>query len=359
MRYTFWAVVKDPGGIAGLLPVVWELEHMGQQVLLVANGKATELLCGKGHEYVVAEKAEDLLEKYELPRVLLTSMCSGGGTGRNLVPYLRDKSIIVAFQDIWGGQLLNDWSDPKYRPDFIVTNDEVGKRIVLEHWSDFGSEQVWTTGFPALDAYAGIDVAAVGCRARAALGLDEHTPLVFFAGQGYESAHALGEVACALDGLGLGAYLLPRPHPRTKDNFASEMVPWQQALARFKGQHVVDYFGQCTNLELIAAAAQSGVMVSMYSTMLVEAAALRGNAISVLYPDHGLRDMREYIAALKQFPLVELGCAVVTANRAELGAALKQALQPNLGLRRAQERYIRVDGQNAHRAADQLALLLE
>ncbi len=351
MVLSVWAVVKDPGGVAAVLPIVTALRTKGHAVLLIANGKAVELLSDMQEEHIVARRAVDVISLHKAPHVLLTSMCSEGGVGRDLVPLLRGKTLTVAVQDMWGVRLRGSWADLQYRPDFITTNDEIGKKIIRDTWKDFPSERIVVTGFAALDKYAAVNVAEEGSKARKALGLG-NLPIVLFGGQGLGTSHALGELVTVLNALALktDCYFIPRPHPRTKEDFRAEMELWQQKLAGFRGRLVVDWFSNCSLVQLVAAAAQRGVVVSLYSTILLEAAALRAPAISILYPGHDMLALHKENSAITQFPLVELGCAAWAKDRSSLRDTLEKALYGTLSRREAQEKYIRVDGNNTHRA---------
>lgn len=340
-----WAVCKDPGGMAGVLPVVKKLREMGQEVLFIANGKSAELLQGKA-EFVVYDKIESLLAENPPPKVLITSMCSGGGVGRDLVPLLRGKTKVIALQDFWGARLWTDWADPKFRPDYICVNDVVGKRIVPDAWPDFGDDQIIITGYPAQDVYAGFDLKAASAKARSLLDLPDK-PIILFGGQLKKSGEALAELVTVLNEIGKDVCLIPRGHPRMKDNAPEEMPKWEQALLSFRSGTLIADSSACDPQSLIAA---SDIVVSMYSTMLVEAAVLRKQNISLLYPEVGMQDfLKETGGGMKEFPLIELGCSAKATNRQKLLQYVKQALDSDLGLKPAQEQSFKVDGRNAER----------
>lgn len=354
-RYDICAVVKDPGGTNNLLPTLDELAKGPNppSVLLVANGKAVEQLRGTGRDFITAETVEDVFAQVGLPpRVLLTSMCSGGGVGRDLAARLRGHSTVIAVQDFWGQRLQTDWAAPACRPDRILVNDKVGKRIVLKMWEGYAPEHVDITGFANLDQYASADVNAEAAVALARLGLPQGTRLVLFAGQGIGSAATLAEVAGMLGKMEHDLCLVPRPHPRTKENFASDMVLWQRALAGYHGRVVMDWFDQVTTRQLVAAcAANRGVVISMFSTTLIEAAAMRAPAISVMYPEFGQKLMREEMPGLKSFPLVDAGSVAPANDQSALWKRLWQAVRGDLALEPAQAKQFTLDGKNAERAA--------
>jgi len=91
--------------------------------------------------------------------------------------------------------------------------------------------------------------------------------------------------------------------------------------------------------------------------MLLEAAALRAQAISVLYPEAGVEAMFAE-QGQTQFPLVELGCSALAKDPDSLLSLLSSALTGSLNQLPKQEMNIRVDGQNARRAAGEIMKLL-
>ncbi len=348
-----WAVCKDPGGTAGVLPVVQQLKARGITVQVIANGHASKSLHHGARVDVLSYR--QALDIGPLPRVLITDMSSCGGVGRDLVPHVRGKSTIFALQDFWGGEMTHSWADEAYRPDYLCVNDTCGVDIACAAWPKFERDRVLVTGYPALDKYANIDVDAAHQKVRQALGLVEDLPMVVFMGQGQATAHALGEVTLALGELGQDCYFMPRPHPRTKDDFGQEMAPWQEVLSRYKGRLVVDWFSKCTLAMLVAACAKRrGVVVSMYSTALVEAACVRAQNIAVLYPKHGMRVFEQAVPHLGAALSVALGCAPVAHNADRLKYLLSKALAGKLELEERQSMYFRGDGRNAERVAQEV-----
>lgn len=344
-------VVKDLGGMNNLLLVLDYLSELSESsisVLLIANGKSAEHLATTKRDFIVAENTVSLMQQYAPPKLLVASMCSGGGVGRDLVPLLREQgTVVVALQDFWGARLEKEWRDPKYHPDHIVTNDAVGKAIIQRMWPDFSSDRIAVTGFPNLDRYAKIDTKKESAEVRGMLGLTRNLPIVLFFGQGEGTAHALQELIMVLEDMS-PCYLIPRPHPRAMEK--KEMPLWQKALARFRRGVVVDWFNQCKNERLIAACAQRrGVVVSMFSTTLMEAAAVRAPAISILYPESGMRLMQKEIPGLLQNPVVEGGSAAFAGNRRQLRKSIHDALHKKLDLEKAQREQFPLDGRNAER----------
>lgn len=347
-----WAVCKDPGGTAGVMPVVEVLRSMGLEVLLIANGKSVEMLQKGGETFIAGESAEQIICEYGYPEILITSMCSKGGVGRDLAVILKGKCPVIALQDYWGARLWTDWVGLECRPDLICVNDEVGARIVSDAWHGFSADRIKITGYPALDRFVGYDIAAGAARARKKLNICEQMPVVFFGGQTRRTGDVLTEVINALNELGKPTYLVPRRHPRMADNAPEQIVIWESALNYFNRGIVIADSSPCDIQELIAVA---DVIVSAFSTVLVEASVLRKPNISVLYPDAGMAEfVHETGGGMKESPIVSLGCSAKAENKNDLQSLLEASFAGDLRERqiRAQERCFRLDGKNAHKVAE-------
>lgn len=360
MSKRVWAVVKDPGGTNGVLPVVSVLREHGVQVNLIAHGKAPELpqVRALGTYLVVGPDPQEVLATLPLPDAHITSMCSEGGVGRDLIPLLRERGApTVAAQDFWGGALVQLFRDPQYWPDYICANDELGADIVCRAWPGFTRERIWVTGFPAMDKYAQVDAATVRSRVRDQLGVQEGLPLVLFAGQLEGTSQLLAQVVSALNAIAdtIGVAFAPRQHPRLRNNAPDEIEPWNKALASFAGAQLLADTSACPTPDMVAAA---DVAVSSFSTVLVEAACLRKPVIAINDPVEMARLRESVGGVMDEFPLVELGCARKVTSPQELREALHTALTSGLGLRGAQERHFTLDGKNAERAADRVLALL-
>ncbi len=351
-------VCKDPGGLNGILPVLAELRRRGRVPTLVVNGAATELLAGK-ENFIAAESAQDLIAARGFPRVLVTSMCSNGGVGRDLIPLVRGRTRTVALQDFWGSRIA-EWNDERYRPEYIYVNDQIGKKILVRAWPDLAAgtanDRIRITGYPSLDKYAAYDADAAAYAARTMLGLTAGQPIVLYGGQVKRSGSVLAELVDVLNELRCDAHLVPRAHPRMHRDAPEEIPLWNAALERFTSGTVVADSSACDLQSLIAAAT---VVVAMFSTILVEAAVLRKQNISVLYPEVGMAQFKEETRGIMdEFPLVELGCSAKASSRGELARLLADALRGALDRTDAQRRAFVLDGNNAARAADHISSLL-
>lgn len=359
MQKRIWVAAKDRGGLNGVLPVYRLLLQRGYGVQLFAEGDAAAALTGMHENFVLAPNAEAALQPGDRPDLLLTSMDHGDHLGRNLIPLLRGTgTVTVALQDYWGGEIVTGWADLKYRPDFICVNDAFGAALVRRAWPDFDPLRTKITGFPALDKYAGVrqNLATVNAEVRANLGISESDKVVLYAGQWWHSGRMLQEVVRALNAIPQPICLIARQHPGMLRNAPDQLPLWEQALASLKTGRVVstESFQQITPLIVVA-----NVVCGMYTTVLQEACCLWKPNISILYPDGGLIDFRRETGGLMNYPpIVELSCSVRVERFSQLQVGLSDALNGWMDLSAAQARFFPADGENAEKAADFLASVL-
>ncbi|MBI2577876.1 MAG: hypothetical protein HYV77_03490 [Candidatus Wildermuthbacteria bacterium] len=356
-------VCKDPGGMAGIVPVAEQLRRRrGDDVALIANGRAVGLLQEQGQkpgvDFLAPASAQEVLTVFSRPSLLVTSMCNDGGIGRNLVPLCRELCCpSVALCDTWSsGTLWGEWADLQYRPDWMLGNDPLNRALVRKAWPDFPENQFVTTGFPAFDRFVGIDRKAIEAKVRDRFGIPADQPIIVHAGELDMSAHALGVVVEALNRITPRACLITRMHPRMSQA-PGELQPWQAALERYGGRVIADSSALFTTLEVTATAT---VVTSMSSTVLAEAGLLRKPNVSVFTPPVQEAYL-EWSHGLTQEPLtVTLGCTARANSAGELTHLIEEAFSGALGarLRPFQEQHLRADGRNAERAADFLESLL-
>lgn len=343
-----WAVVKDPGGLRAVMPVVNWLRKQGHSVLVITNGKAKEMLA-QGNDCVAVDKVDEV-ENYPLPKVMLTSMCSAGGVGRDLVPLLRGKKIpTVAIQDYWGARLYTDWPNLEHRPDHICVNDELGTQMVLQAWPEFDSARIQELGFAAFDHYAEYDQPAARKRAAQKLCLERNTaPVILYGGQLEKTGQTLAELVYTLEVLGNEVVLIARPHPRMRENAPDEAVTWNNAISQLDCGRVITDSSSCDPDEVVSV---SDLVVTMFSTMLVDAAYLRKPSIAMLYPESGQEAYRISSGGnLSEPPPVVLGCSKKATCRQELFELLGTFTSfGGLGIEHRQSEVFRSDGKSAER----------
>lgn len=372
---TIVVVAKDPGGSKNVVPIYKELKNMGHNAHLFTNGWASKGLENQGLEFTPVESTQEVLAKFPNPRMLVTSMCSDGGVGRDLVPLLWGRCPVVASQDYWGARLMTEWSKLKYRPDFINVNDQLGSEVVMRAWPRFAKDHIFQAGYPMFDFYADI-TRADEKRARdeigEKLGIDSGAAIVFFpCGVLNGASEFLTEVLAAVRMVRSQTIkLIPRVHPRLHLNAPAEFEPWNRQLAQFEedlpGVLVCDESVIRGDMKKLLLA--SDVVISDFSTTLLEAglvgARLTGKAnVSACYtPTVASCFYDELGQLMSEPPFVTLGCSVKAENQGGLSEALIRLLDCDQklmdGLRANQKKHLKTDGLNSQRAAKLISSLL-
>lgn len=343
-------VCRDVGGANALLPVADLLNKKNQiRWLVQEDGRGKDVLKNLGRDFEIysfsGQASKDNIA------AVVSSMCSKAG--QDLARHFKGFCPIIAIQDQWTAGLNDIWTDPCCRPDYILVNDRLDRNFVLKTWPGYGENRVVITGYPALDKYVNLDINGIKTSVKKRLSLIENKPIVLFAGQWWQTGHAITELIKALNDLRLDIYLIARPHPAMKDNTPEELPLWNDALANFKSGTLVD----SSSVGISDVIAVSDLVLSMYSTTLNEAAILRLPNIAILYPGYGLKVYQD-VSKLYEYPMVSLGCTAKAQNREELKRLVRTALTGDLGLRSAQEETFHLDGKNALRAAEFILSLL-
>jgi hypothetical protein len=372
------AVVRDNGGTNNLMPAIMELKRRGHQVRIGANGAAAEFIPARGIEFTPLTTAEETLEKFSAPDLLITSMCSGGGVGRDLVPLLRNICPTVAVQDYWGAYLITDWVDPQYRPDRIIVNDQLGADIVKKAWPEFELNRVCQTGFPMFDKYSDItpdDESNASNEIRTKLNTvtGSGSIIIFFPCGTWNGAsellcEVLKAVATCTAKTSCRLYLIPRAHPALKEHAPHEFEPWNNAIAKFNREYpgIVVTNQTVVRGDLKKLLLASDIVISDWSTTLLEAglvgAKLNGKVnISAIYSPTLVKEFRKSAGTLMtEPPYVTLGCTAKAYNQTGLVNLILFALAGHLTARltMAQKKYLVADGKNGSRAADLVESLL-
>ncbi|MDP3696591.1 MAG: CDP-glycerol glycerophosphotransferase family protein [Candidatus Taylorbacteria bacterium] len=312
-----------------------------------AGGRGADILKKYGFEVELADSIEGLTATIDSDVVAVFSThCSV--LGRDVVNYLKNTRPTFVLQDAWGG-MQYIWSHDMVKPRFVFVNDQIDANTVSALWPDFLRSSIIISGYPALDSYFNFDVTGKRAKVFEKLGLNEDKPVILLAGQWWHSGELAAETVAVLNELGQDVYFIPRVHPAMKDNTPEELPVWNQALADFRSGTLLADTSSYNIQEVLAAAS---IVVSMYSTTLMEAAVLRKQNISVLYPNTSMASYHKVTNSKQLPPLVQLRCSSLATNREELKYLIKMSLSGNLGLEATQKICFKVDGQNAKRVAD-------
>ncbi len=358
VRRPVLCVCKDPGGTNGLVPVYKKLVEMGIDAVLIANGKAVELLSNSPDKlnFRTFGSAEDVLKEFPCPNSLVTSMCSdnGGNLGKELVAKLKKICPTIGLNDYWGASL--NWPEEN-RPDYIVVNDKIGAECVCRAWNikvNTVTLRIRKFGYPALDEFANFDKAKLRQEAAKELGIDEHEKVVLFVGGGTHTGNVLKATVRAL-----GMYyhltdslvtLIPREHPRMRTNYIDEFPVWDEALKDYCGGRIINGDG-VAKISINKLLARADLVISDFSTVLITASVLGVPNITYFDKDIEAYFKKSTSGAMEVPPVVSLGCSVMAINYEELWRLVVANFQVGLKLEEHQRRAFVVDGKNAERVA--------
>ena len=351
---------KDTGDMKNIWPVAFALfASYGHKVTLMGSSEGvgyTQINSEKNFDmpFMVAKDARQYQEYgYNLPDLLVTGMASNEDhLGRELVPICKRAGIpTVAIQDYWGAQLWTSWADRQYHPDYIFVNDDIGKKLVIDAWPEYRKDHIIIASYPALDALVRIDQPSTRNKINRELNLNPNWPLLVFCGETDGTVETLQKTVQILNSVEMdNFYFTARPHPKMGKERPDLLSSWDQALKTLKKGKLVESSNQSTTDMLCAANAA----VAMYSTTLVEKAALGGGVISVMYPEIGEKVFKSRFAGqLEEFPLNTLGCSRKVSNNIQFKEAIQDALCGKLegDLDDAQLEVFKLKGRNAITAA--------
>lgn len=352
---SIWAYCADPGDADVILPIVARL-NKEKEIILIAKNVAAKMAREKGLALETHCEADSVIEKHKLPELFITGMCSQDKVSRHLIQKLRKAKVpTVALQDFWGSRLKKKWNPKKYRPTFICVNDEVGKKIVKKAWPDYYDRKIKIFGYPSLDKFYGYKVDTEKLKQQ--LGLTEDWPIVLFAGQIDQTGKVFYDLVSALNILGQPVYLLPRQHPRwDTDALDIDKIFWGRSIKSFKAGKIINT-KKIKNIDPLIML--STVTLSIFSTVLVNAAVLHKPNISILFPKTGMKKFLSMTdGIIDEFPLVDLNCSAKATNRGELKEMLSLSFENKLGLEKNQESVFKIDGKNTQRISDWLLSLI-
>lgn len=369
MMVRVWAVTKNLGGYNAVRPVLEELRLRNHGVLHIANGKSVDILSQtkKNPPYLRISSVDDLLYLTSnglitLPDIFVTSACSNGGVGQDLIPALRELGVpTVLVTDFWTGAQVKDFVNKEYWPDAVCVQDNLSRDILLDAWHGYPYSSVYVTGQPAFDKLALFDTAALLQKFTSGLTLfneftelempyapkqtfDENIPIVLFAGQLQGTAQALNALIRSLNMMPYPVNLVISYHPRLISDSREEERPIREAKSLFKNGKILPTYPLSSDEWSCVA----NLVVSMTSTVLATAGHFRKNCISILFPE-----VEKGLDPRWGMPYERLGTAAVARSQAVLNKLVVQALfKGGLGLREDQEKHFILDVNSAKRVAD-------
>ncbi|MEK7066168.1 MAG: hypothetical protein AAB965_01180 [Patescibacteria group bacterium] len=355
-------VTKDiGGGFNTLYPVVNLLRKEGYEVTVVAEGLSLKKWMGSGEEvYGGAGKCDASLMRYDIemadafeevrPDAVIAELGApihlaevfALGANRRDIP-------LIFIEDLWGVS-----SRSKAIPRLVCSVDDFGRFMATEQYSLGGDTKVIATGNPAMDALANVrasdslqnslgGVYTRGKRIVVALGQDESTTPM------------LEGLVEALEQEG-NYILIPRFHPKwlSDPSKAEHCNRWHSILDRAKRGSVLWLNNESTH-EILTL---SHIAVSIYSTVLVEAAILGTIPVSWMSPI-GQEKMAQALGGLRKFPLVSTGAAIGVSSADEFLSLVPKHQTAKSGAQlRETTRMVPSDGRNTERVVRAISDLL-
>lgn len=353
-------VCKDVGGTNGIVPVHQALRAQGTPSVLIANGKALEVLTTRGVAFRWYPSPKEVLAEIPQPAALVTSICTGGGIGRDLVPSLTGRCPTIALQDFWLSPFRanGSWHASQFRPDAFIVNDELGAACVRPDWEDGAREgRIHVIGYASLDALTSFDAPSAARQVDAQLGLAPEEHVVLYIGGVERTSAILMQVIAACEAAqarGGRFAFIPRAHPSMRDLVPEEAERWGAMLQSCGLAHIIA--DSRTIVDTTTLVARASVVISTHSTVLMSAAALRRPTISFLDTEERKIYRHATSGVFDRLPLVTLGCAAEASTVDELTALIKRCVcGTGLELEERQGATFRLDGKNAARIAQFVA----
>jgi len=312
-------VAEHPGGLQAIMAVWMQLVLLGYDVhIVVPCGSSAEVVLSNSDSANIPwqawDTAEEVLREHKDAVVLVASMCASGGFLEALVQGFRHGPRIF-IQEIGQGGL--DLPAPDV---FCIGDPDSIERI--RKISEFSQVRFEVTGFPSLDEVAGWRLTPKEIReARYKLGMeDDSRPSVLFVGDVEASTvDDLREVVLSTKASGKDTYLIARPHPRMKDDACAG---WDGVLEDLKTGSIEAIDASDFEGKIVAVV---DVVIGRGSTMMVHAAILGKQVISVLYPEQA-RILFD-ITGIPHFFLALCGCATEADDKSKLDAYVASALK--------------------------------
>lgn len=346
-------ITKDNAEFQIYQPLTTLLRTRGHRVVIVAEGLSLDKWLALNEPVFGGKGEPGAFDKHlcrsdvDVGQILENLMPDLVLTGLGAPINLSEKFGLAANQmgfklgyviDVWGAE-----SRSKAVPDFICTLDTFG-RDKINAWPPYmGREpRIYVTGSPAMDAL--LDVKKAGADLEVCnLFQDCNVPTVLLAGQDECTTPVVEGLVSALSKV--GGVIIPRFHPKyaDRDDLAA---PWLKTLAKADCE-VLWVGSRVTTQEL---AAEVDYVVSVFSNVLIEAAALGSIPVSWV-SDIGRQKMREALGGLTRFPLVERGCAMEVSSPEEFieRVVLDDASSALGEVLHACDEHYHLDGRNTER----------
>jgi hypothetical protein len=348
--------LKDGSSITSVLPVADLMRSWGYSILLVADGVARDTLDKLDRPYLTGKNAKKFFSEHRWlrPKLVIAGTCSGGGISPlPLTEAAHAYGIPVLWvQDFAGNHQKQEFKERTFiKPDWVALPNECAKNLLLSSWQDFKEEHARITGQPAFDRLAAVDCMNARRELCAMLGLPINLPILYFAGQAWGTPEAMRILRDALAKISQPVSLVVRYHSRMLRSDAPK--DFKEIYAACK--EIEGGFGAFTPIDATIAVtgdiamAGADIIMSMYSSVLFEAAYLRKAAVSIFPPEAAKALMQE--STLSSFPPSDLGACFSASSAEELSKILHCIITEGNVLLPLQEAHYRNDGKNTERVA--------
>lgn len=271
LKRVLWSA-NDPGGANAILPVVQELLSRGYECMGLLTGPARESAGRMGLTYTDAAEFNDeernaRIESFR-PEVLLAGRSVGYSIDKRILEFLNKKGVpSVYVLDFWNDywqRLSEEERDYRYLPSMICVMDDLARDEMIEE--GVPPERVTVTGNPYFDHWT--DGITADSEDRFEILFVSQPISTVEGGQyGFDEFTVLKALIQELESLPPEYRLVIRPHP--KEDAAK--------FDAFLGERV--RIADAATLE--AALSSAGLVIGMFSPVLIQAAAAGKRVLSV------------------------------------------------------------------------------
>ncbi len=357
---------RDMGAARTMTPVITELLHRHYPISLLADQPAEGFLREKfkNMKQVKIDSSLGAIAERQ-PGLILSTLSITGGPGIDF--YLtktaegygtkevkRIPSIWI--EDFWGVATRKEILSYPVKPDFVCAYDEYSKKINIDR--GMSPEQIIVTGSPALDELAREkDRDEIRERVRGDLGIKKEETFITYIGdippEDFKNFRAfidnLNKVKTDKDKK-IKITTRIHPHVFTDKAMSQYRNEYEKIPDRFKNGEVVETMGKFSTDETAIAA---DILVSGFSTEGIKAIYRGKMSLFMFLPGVGA-DILKKSYRMENLPVVESGASIGVFQEREMLPALEKILDPEhqKEMRKAQQRYHNLDGQNTKRVVE-------
>lgn len=353
--------IKDVGGANAVLPIAIEFTKKGDSSPILYAGEVSLGTYKASYPLIPSDfPPQQLLDWFKPEIIITTPNAQGEVIPTALIKAAQAREInVVVVETMWAEHRMLEWP---ILPSAFCVQDSLAKKLILESWPTYPQEKVFVTGQPAFDYLSLVDCTEAKIELKKTLSLDQDWPIVIFIGGAQGTDEAFSLIVESLNLLGKPVYLFPRQHPTLSAPDASEELKkinktCLNLMKTLRYGEVVDSSDIKFSKTIMMSA---DIVVSMFSTMLIEACYLGKTCVSV-WPS-GVQSAFDSATnnTLRDFPLVTMGSCLQGKDLAELMGCLEKIfLDDTTQIREVQRNHFKADGQSARRVYDIVQQLIQ